>query len=132
MSARRFAPVLAALLVLAACSGGSSTPMASTTAGPLDLVLSSPNADDGALLIEVSGAPVDSVTAASGYVVYAGAPGGAARRIIVQGTIAAGPVARIWVPDATASAAYHATVLQAAARGTYAQRALGGYGIAVR
>lgn len=123
---------LAALLAPAACGHDSSTPLASTNAGALDLVLATPNADDGALLIEVSGGQVDSVSAPGGYQVYTSAPSTSTRRIMVVGSVVAGTVARIWVPDAGDSASYHATVLQAAARGTYVQRAVANYGITVR
>jgi hypothetical protein len=82
------------------------------------------------VLLAVSGGPVDSVTAAGGYQLYGGAgalPAGGVMRVIVRGTLAAGPIARVWVPDVSAVGAYRVTVEQAAARGTYQQRSVSGY-----
>ena len=51
--------------------------------------------------------------------------------IVVAGTVHGGVVARLSVPDTRAFASYAATVLQVAQAGTYAQRALSGYSVAV-
>jgi hypothetical protein len=50
---------------------------------------------------------------------------------VATGDITAGPVARIFVPDLSQSAAYHATVVAAAARGSFALQSLDGYGAAL-
>ncbi|HKG94518.1 MAG TPA: hypothetical protein VKA84_21570 [Gemmatimonadaceae bacterium] len=124
------APLAAALLLLlpvAACSKDAPT---GPTRGALSLGLTTPNADDGAVLLAIDGGPVDSVTAVGAYRVYggaAGAPAGTPLRVIVRGTLAAGPVARVWVPDVSAVGAYRVTVEQAAARTTYGQRSVSGY-----
>lgn len=132
---RRLALAVAAfagLLTLAACSGGAAAPVASPSEAVLDVVLTTPHSDDGAVLIELTGGRVDSVSAAGSYQVYAGAPSDSTRRFMVLGSVSAGVVARVWVPASAAASAYQATVLQAAARGSFAQHVVTGYGATVR
>ncbi|HEX7942879.1 MAG TPA: hypothetical protein VF488_13795, partial [Gemmatimonadaceae bacterium] len=119
---RRHVIVAALGVALAACGRSVPDPTGVPGSGALDVVVTTPNADDGALLVRISGGAVDSVTSPGGYAVYAGAAEGASRRIIVQGNIAGGVVARVWVPDVTRGAAYVATVEQATTRDTYQQR----------
>lgn len=131
---RRLTPPLGLLLLAAAgCSADGPT---APTRGPLALSLTTPNRDDGALLLAIAGGPVDSVTAAApGAQVYGGAAGapaaGAPLRVIVRGTLAPGLVARVWVPDVSAVGAYRVTVEQAAAHTSYFQRAVSGYAVTV-
>jgi hypothetical protein len=120
------ATALVAIFAGACSKDGPTGP----SAGALSLSLTTPNADDGAVLLAVSGGPVDSITAAGGYKVYGGAaaaPAGAPLRVIVRGDLAAGTIARVWVPDVGAVGSYRVTIEQAAARATYQQRAVAGY-----
>ena len=124
---RTFALAALAALAAGACSKDGPT---GPSAGALSLSLTTPNADDGAVLLAVSGGPVDSITAAGGNKVYGGAaaaPAGTPLRVIVRGDLAAGTIARVWVPDVGAVGAYRVAVEQAAARATYQQRAVAGY-----
>ena len=117
---------LAALLAAGCANDGPTGP----AAGPLSISLTTPSTDDGAVLLAISGGAVDSVTAVGSYQLYGGAgalPAGGVMRVIVRGTLTAGPVARVWVPDVAAVGAYRVTVEQAAARGTYQQRSVSGY-----
>ncbi|HEX6535671.1 MAG TPA: hypothetical protein VF041_13830 [Gemmatimonadaceae bacterium] len=119
--------ILAALAAaLVACARSVPSPTGVPEAGALDVVLDTPNGDDGALLVRVSGGPIDSVTSPAGYAVVAGADEGGTHRIIVQGDVVRGVIARVWVSDASRAASYTAAVEQAASRG-YAQRELAGY-----
>jgi hypothetical protein len=96
------------------------------------VALTTPNADDGALLLTISGGRVSSVDgAAAGYQVYTAQPDTLTTRVLVTGDIGAGEVVRIHVPDTRSVAAYHATLAQAASRTSFAQRALTGYALAV-
>lgn len=113
---------------LAACDRVMPDPTGAPNAGSMDVVVSTPNGDDGALLVRIAGGPVDSVTSPGPYAVYAGAPDGGAVHVIVQGNIAGGVVARVWVPDVTRAASYTAAVEQATARDSYQQRGPAGYG----
>lgn len=124
--------ILAALAVaLVACTRSVPAPTGIPSAGALDVVLGTPNGDDGALLVRVGGGPIDSVTSPGGYAVVAGAAERTTRRVIVQGNVEAGVIARVWVPDAARAASYTAAVEQAASR-SYEQRGLAGYSASLR
>jgi hypothetical protein len=116
---------LTGLALLAGCSNNTGP-----TAGALDVSLSSPNTDDGAVLLTISGGPVDSVEAA-GYTLYSAAAGANTLRLIAAGNIAAGTIARIHVPDVRLASRYVASIDQVAARLTYAQRDLAQYRVAL-
>jgi hypothetical protein len=118
---------LVALVGLAACGGSD---LSAPLSGPLDLVLDTPAADDGIVLVELSGGAVDSVTAL-GYRTEASPDGRAPVRLVVSGALADGKLARIWVPDRTRASDYSATVVEAAARGTYALRDVAEYRVSV-
>jgi hypothetical protein len=111
--------VFACLLGLVPLSGCSNS--TGPTAGALNVSLSSPNTDDGAVLLTISGGPVDSVEAV-GYALYTAGVGLQTLRVIVTGDIGPGPVARIHIPDSRQASRYSATIGQVAARVTYAQR----------
>jgi hypothetical protein len=115
-SRRLILPCVLTLIVLAACSNHTAP-----TGAALNLSLSSPNADDGAVLLTISGGPVDSVEAV-GYPVYSTRAGGETVRLIVTGDLGAGPIARIHIPDGRQAFRYSAKIIQVAARSTYAQR----------
>jgi len=117
VSPRRLA--LLGLLGLAGCGGGSD--LSAPLSGPLDLVLDTPADDDGIVLVEIGGGAIDSVTAL-GYRTEVSPRGTSPVRVVVSGALADGKLARIWVPDRTRASDYSATVLEAAARGTYALR----------
>lgn len=128
---RQLLPLL--LLSLAvACGDGGPTEPAGPVPGVLKIALTTPNADDGALLFTVSGGRVSTVAAAAaGYQVYTAQPDTTTTRVLVTGDIGAGEVVRIHVPDTRIAAAYHASIAQAASRTTFAQRVLTGYALAV-
>ncbi len=111
--------------LLASCSE-----RADPTGGTLNVTLASPNSDDGAVLFTLSGGPVDSVEAV-GYSVYSARIGDNAVRVVVTGALAAGPVARIRIPDHRQSSGYSAVVNQVAARTTYQQRDSSHYSLTV-
>ncbi|HJR18045.1 MAG TPA: hypothetical protein VJ808_14435 [Gemmatimonadales bacterium] len=108
--------VPACLLVLAAGCSNSTGP----TAGILNVTLASPHSDDGAVLLQLSGGPVDSIESI-GYPVYSARMGPDAVKLIVTGNLAAGAIARIHVPDLRQASRYNARLDQVAARVTYAQ-----------
>jgi hypothetical protein len=110
------AVLLALLLGATACGGGSD--LSAPLTGPLDLVLQTPADDVGIVLVEVTGATVDSVTAL-GYRTESSSVGTAPLRIVVSGSLRDGKLVRIWVPDRTRASDYSATVVEAAARSTY-------------
>jgi hypothetical protein len=106
-------------LLLVSLSGCSNS--TGPTAAALNVSLSTPNTDDGAVLMTISGGPVDSVEAV-GYTVYTARQGPETLRLIVTGDLGSGPLARIHVPDSRLTSRYSARVSQVASRATYAQR----------
>jgi len=116
---------LAALLVALGTCGGPDLP----TTGWLQVLLSSPNTDDGGVLFIVSGGPIDSVR--SSYADFFAARQGGSWRMLVAGGLAPGVVAEVWVPDLGAVATYTGTVEQVAQRTTYAQRPTSAYRVSI-
>jgi nucleoside phosphorylase len=94
-----------------------------------DVVLTTPNTDDGAVLLTIDGA-VDSVQGTA-YVTFATAsPTGA--RVVMTGNIAGGVIARLYVPDVSAADQYLPQLVEVAQRGTYALRPPTSYQLELR
>lgn len=91
------------------------------TAGALNLSLTSPHKDDGAVLLLVYGGPVDSVES-TGYSIYSATAAPDTVKLIVTGKLGSGRLARIHIPDSRLVSSYAARVGQVAARATYVQR----------
>jgi hypothetical protein len=129
MTRLRLAAAATCGLLLAACSssnGGGTGPVA----GSLSVTYSTPNADDGAVLLTLAGAEIDSVSFGS-YVGYTRKVNADSVVVVVAGHLAAGTLVTFTVPDKNASASYHAHITQVAQRSTYAQRSLAGYSVSV-
>ena len=118
----RSALVVLLLALVTACSDDTNSP----TAGAMNLNLATPNSDDGGLLFTLTGGPIDSLVAMSGQV-YSAKVDPSSYRVIIAGDLAAGTIARIYLPDIRRAGGYSATVTQAAARGSYVQRDPAGY-----
>lgn len=113
------------LVSLPGCSNSTGP-----TAAALNLSLASPNTDDGAVLLTISGGLVDSVEAV-GYTIYTARQGPETLRLIVTGDLGSGPLARIHVPDSRLASRYSARVSQVASRVTYIQRDPASYSVGV-
>jgi hypothetical protein len=119
---------LALILAMLACHDDDKT-VEPTGPGILDVVLTTPNVDDGAVLLTIDG-PVDSVQG-TGYVTFATAsPTGA--RVVMTGDIADGVIARLYVPDVSASDQYLPQLVEVAQRGTFALRPSTSYRLDLR
>ncbi len=116
--------VLGCLLALAPLAGCSNN--TGPAAATLNVNLSTPNTDDGAVLLTISGGPVDSVESV-GHTLYSARQGPETLRLIITGDLGSGTVARIHVPDSRQVSRYSARITQVAARVTYAQRDAGSY-----
>jgi hypothetical protein len=103
--------------LLIGCSGQPSAPVAAT----LQVSLSTPFNDDGALLFTVTGGRVDSVDA-PGYTLYSSQTDPATLQVIVTGNLSPGIVAHVHIPDERVALQYSASISQVAARGTYVER----------
>ncbi len=125
--------LVAALLVAAGCGGsdGGGGPTG-PVAGPLRVVVTSPNTDDGAVMFQVTGV-VDSVVAPAGLTLYQSVPGPNVIRAIVTGNITTGSnLLTLYVADVSKASSITTQVMQVAARATYAQRPAGGYSLTVQ
>jgi len=109
--------VAAALGMLTGCSGQPSAPVAAT----LQVSLSTPFTDDGALLFTVTGGRVDSVDA-PGYTLYTSQTDPATLQVILTGNLSPGIVAHVHIPDERVASQYSASINQVAARETYVAR----------
>jgi hypothetical protein len=108
--------------------GGCSSEAPGPGSATLSLSLSSPAQDDGAVLLTITGGPVDSIEA-PGYRIYSTSPEANTYRVIIAGQLVSGPIARVHIPDERRSADYAAIVEQVAARDSYRQRDPAGYGL---
>ena len=109
----------------AACSQEPSAPIAAT----LEVRLTSPSQNDGAVLFTISGGPIDSVDA-MGHAVFTARIEDNKTRIIVAGDLASGAIARIHVGDSRDVTHYSAILHQVAAR-SYAQRDVASYDLSL-
>ncbi len=121
----RFLTIVACSVVLG-CEREVAGPERVLGPGPLELQVATPNADDGALLLAVSGGPVDSVTL-SEFEVTALEVAAGDYRVLIHG----GSIARVWVRDRGTRSAYVASVAQAVSRSTYERRAIAGYAVII-
>jgi hypothetical protein len=121
------AALLLAVVLVAACDGGPASDQ--PRPGDLLVSLSTPNADDRALLVSIAGPEeISAVAAASPAFVVHTRTQGTTTRVAVFGSLADGPVLRLTVPDTRRAAEYTATVLDAADGGN-ADRAATGYAL---
>ncbi len=128
---RRSAAALAlGLVLLLGCGPDDPDPTPKPVAGELVLSLTSPNPNDGALIVRVIGTLTD-VTPVGNYRVSFSTQGNLTR-VIVTGDVASGDLLRIKVPDVTQVRAYSASVEQAAARDSYALFSTSGYTLTLR
>lgn len=100
--------------------------------GTLTARLATPNADDGAILVEISGpAPLaDLATPVQAAVVHSRASGNTAH-VAVFGSLAAGALVRFSVPDINAAAQYSARVTEVSDRANALRASLTGYQITI-
>jgi hypothetical protein len=123
---------LAALVFGLACARDASGPGEPAEAGTLSLRLSTPHADDGAVLFEVSGPPIDTLLAASGSLrVFMRRADGSTVIGAVVGVVAEGPVVTLRVPDVGAAARYTARIREVADRDAALRASLTGYALTV-
>lgn len=114
-----------ALILLHGCSNGTGP-----TGGALTMTLASPNDDDGAMLLTLSGGPIDSVET-TGYKLYSASSRPGSLSLIVTGNLVSGPIARIHIPDTRQASRYIVSIDQVAARAAYTQRDPASYSVSL-
>lgn len=131
----RVAPALLLALFAAACGAAGPTdatpaPVAPVAPAPvpgwLTVQLDTPNTNDGAVQVVITGPALEAAEVATGYDGITTVEQGTAY-LVVTGAVTDGAVARIRVPDVGRAAVYTATVQAAAARGTYALQPTAAY-----
>lgn len=120
---------LMALAVLAAC-GGKDDPDPGPTGGEVVVSLSSPNTQDGALVVRLTG-PLTDLAAVGGYRIASNAQG-AVTQVVLTGNIVSGDILRFKVADLSLIPGYGAAVTQVARRTDYALLDPGGYTLTLR
>ena len=114
-----------------ACSGDDPIDVDVPEPGFVNVSLSAPDVDDGAILFQLSGAAIDSIASPGAAFLATAETGTNTHRVIVAGRIVNGLVARFWIPDRRNIASYTALVEQAAAASTYEQRDVTGYSLSL-
>jgi hypothetical protein len=127
---RRFRLGVLLLLVLPLAPCGDPSGNDRPVSGWLALRLSSPNADDGGVLITVTGATIDSMRTIHPQLLTL-RESATSIRAVIGGNLSTGTIAEILVPDTRQAARYSATIQEVAARTTFQQRALTGYTLSV-
>lgn len=119
----------AAGLALAALVGCGDPPVIGPTPGEVAVVLQTPNAQDGAILLQVIG-PVTDVVPVRGFHVSS-ATTGTVLRIVVAGDLSSGELVRLKIPDVDKLSSYSVFIDQIASRVDYALFDPGGYGLSL-
>ncbi len=120
---------LGLIVMLASCGGPSGPPPPPSGPGFLRVLLETPRSDDGALLITLSGGPLDSLRVSQATLLTA--PPGDDQQVIIAGDVRAGVVLRFWVPERADVANYRVVLNQVATRRDYIQQSLTGYSLTI-
>jgi hypothetical protein len=111
------------LPLLAGCHGDAVSP---PTPGTLTVLLSTPNHNDGAVVLVISGGPVSAVHAV-GSLEVARQVDASGTHVVVVGDVIEGALVTIDIPDLSRADAYVATLEQVADRTTFALLDPGSY-----
>lgn len=122
----------ALLIGVTACSGDDPGGTGVNTSGPVTLSLTTPSADDGALLVVVTGPDITDVTSASAaYTLYWRRASATETRVAVVGDIVAGRLFTVTAPSGAAASHFTATVSEVADRADALRPSTAGYSLSV-
>ena len=124
---------LGVVVTLASCGGEElppGPPPPPSGPGFLQVLLETPRTNDGALLITLSGGPLDSLRV-SQATLFMAPPGVNDQQVIIAGDVRAGTVLRFWVPERANVANYRAVLDQVATRRDYIQQSLTDYSLMI-
>ena len=120
---------VAAAIGILSCGGDSTGPKA--VPGDLTATLTTPNADDRAILITItSPGTISPGAAGADYVVFSKTLTGKTS-VAVFGTLTTGPLVRFSVPDVGQAASYVVTVSDVADASNAPRSSLAGYSVTV-
>lgn len=132
MNRARMLVALTAVFLGAACADDSTGTGGPPHAGTLIVRLTTTHTDDGAVLFELSGPPIDSVVALSASLqLFTRRANDSTIVAAVVGVVANGAVVTLRVPDVGAAAGYTARVLEVADRQNVLRASLAGYALTV-
>ena len=133
MSAMRWTRVVVSLGILVAglgCGGDNAT---GPKAGTATVSLTTPNGDDGIVLLTLTGPGMSNIqSASSSYKVYWRVESPGEVRAIVVGNLASGAVLTASVDDVGKIGQYGGTVVEAASRTDVVRGSTTGYGVTFR
>jgi hypothetical protein len=122
----RIALATAVLLAAAACSDSTTPP----PPGVIALSLVTPNADDGAITLALTGPGITSIASGSAaYAVYWRVVSPTEARVIVVGDLSNGVMATAQVAEANRLSGYHVGILEVATRSDAVRASTAGYAI---
>ncbi len=123
---------LGVVVILASCGEELPPGPPPPPSGPgfLQVLLQTPRTNDGALLITLSGGPLDSLRVSQTTLLTA-PPGVYDQQLIIAGDVRAGVVLRFWVPERTNVANYRAVLNQVATRADFLQQSLTDYSLTI-
>jgi hypothetical protein len=124
----RFGALALISLLLTTCRDSTGGDRARS--GWLALQLTTPNTDDGGVLITVSGPAIDSVRTTHAHLLSQRLSA-SSMRVLIGGNLSAGVIGEILVPNTRQTGQYSVVVQEVASRSPYQQRALTGYQVAV-
>ncbi len=125
---------LGVVVMLAGCDGEDlppGPPPPPSGPGFLQVLLETPRTNDGALLITLSGGPLDSLRVTQTTTLLTAPPGVNDQQVIIAGDVRAGVVLRFWVPERTNVLGYRAVLDQVATRNDYIQQPLTDYSLTI-
>jgi hypothetical protein len=92
--------------------------------------LTTPNGDDGAVVVTLRGPGISTLeTASSGYLFYSRLASDTVARVIVLGNVTAGPIFTFKVANGAELSAYRVAIDQIASRADAMRSSLGGYAL---
>jgi hypothetical protein len=122
---------LAGVLLASLECGGSTEPKTGPVPGALVVTLATPNTDDAAILLTVTGpAAPTSVTPQTGLRLFQGGGLGATSHLVLTGALGNGPILTLQVADVNVASSYHATI-QSVASTDYVLRTVAAYSLTV-
>jgi hypothetical protein len=127
---RKFLFILAGLVGLG-CGGDAGLEGSGPEPGALRVTLVTPNSDDGAVMLQVSGI-IDSVVAAPPYGLFSASPSTDVTRVIVTGALGDGLLLRLYLPDVAQAGSLGVEIMEVVQQATYLQRSTAGYGLIVQ